>query len=75
MLAALVLMIPACSAQVEIAATMVFTEGPTMDAGGNVYFSEARGQRIYKLAPGGALSATRAGATPARRWAPGPAST
>lgn len=58
-LAALVLMLPACSAQVEIAATVAFTEGPAVDADGNVYFSELRSQRIYKLATSGALSVFR----------------
>ena len=56
---ALALMIPACPAQVEIATTVAFTEGPTVDAEGNVYFSEQRGQRIFKLAPDGALTTFR----------------
>jgi gluconolactonase len=56
---AIVLLISACFAQVEIATTVAFTEGPTVDAEGNVYFSEQRGQRIFKLAPGGALTTFR----------------
>jgi gluconolactonase len=58
-LVALVLVFSACRAQVEIATTVAFTEGPTVDADGNVYFSEQRGQRIYRLAPSGALSTFR----------------
>jgi gluconolactonase len=56
---AVALLISACFAQVEIATTVAFTEGPTVDAEGNVYFSEQRGQRIFKLAPGGALATFR----------------
>jgi hypothetical protein len=45
MLVPLVL-IPACRAQVEVAtevaATLAFTESPTVDAEGSVYFSEQR---------------------------------
>ncbi len=55
-----------CWAQVEVAATVpvegaggAFTEGPTVDAAGNVYFSELRSQRIFKLSPDGALSVFR----------------
>ena len=35
------------------------TEGPTVDRAGNVYFSELRSQRIFKLSPGGELSVYR----------------
>jgi gluconolactonase len=35
------------------------TEGPTADRAGNVYFSELRSQRIFKLSPGGDLSVYR----------------
>jgi gluconolactonase len=49
----------ACSAQVEVATTVAFTEGPTVDAQGNVYFSELRSQRILKLSPEGTLTTFR----------------
>jgi gluconolactonase len=35
------------------------TEGPTVDRAGNVYFSELRSQRIFKLSPSGELSVYR----------------
>ena len=35
--------------QPEIAATVAFTEGPTVDRAGNVYFSDLQNQRIYQL--------------------------
>ena len=38
---------------------MAFLEGPTVDAEGNVYFSETRGQRIMKLSLNGQLSTFR----------------
>ena len=34
---------------VEIATTVSFTEGPTVDSGGNVYFTDIMTQRIMKL--------------------------
>ena len=40
----------------EIAATIAFTEGPTSDRDGNVYFSDIMGQRIMKLATTGEVS-------------------
>lgn len=45
--------------QVEIATTVAFTEGPTVDADGNVYFTETRSQRIMRLSAGGALTTFR----------------
>jgi gluconolactonase len=45
--------------QVEVAATVAFTEGPTVDRDGNVYFSEMISQRIMKLDAAGALTAFR----------------
>jgi len=56
---ALVVLIPACRAQVEVATAVVFTKGPTVDAKGCVYFSEQRSQRIMKLPVNGALSTFR----------------
>ena len=35
----------------EIATTVSFTEGPTVDRDGNVYFTEIIQQRIMKLGP------------------------
>jgi len=43
----------------EVATTVAFTEGPTVDAQGNVFFSEIIGQRIMKLSPDGVLSTFR----------------
>jgi gluconolactonase len=45
--------------EVEIAATVSFTEGPTVDAEGNVYFTETRSQRIMRLSTAGELSVFR----------------
>lgn len=41
------------------ATTVAFTEGPTEDADGNVYFSEIINQRIIKMAPDGAQTIFR----------------
>jgi len=43
----------------EIATTVAFTEGPTVDRDGNVYFTEMVSQRIMKLTPKGVLSTFR----------------
>lgn len=51
---------PSASAQdVEIAAAMAFTEGPTVDREGNVYFTDIISQRIMKLGTDGHLSTYR----------------
>jgi gluconolactonase len=67
----LLVLIPACWAQLEIAATVAvtqgpataaataFTEGPAADAEGKVYFSELRSQRIMILSTNGVLSTFR----------------
>ncbi len=39
--------------QVEIATSIAFTEGPTTDAAGNVYFCDTSNDRILKLTPDG----------------------
>jgi gluconolactonase len=52
-------LVAACPAQVEVATTVAFTEGPAVDAQGNVYFSELRSQRILKLSPEGVLTTFR----------------
>lgn len=43
----------------EIAASVSFTEGPTVDKEGNVYFTEIIQQRIMKLSADGVLSTYR----------------
>lgn len=50
---------PARAQQVEIAAAVAFTEGPTVDRDGTVYFTEMVSQRIMKLSPNGVLSTYR----------------
>ena len=50
---------PAEAQTVEVAATTAFTEGPTADREGNVYFSEIVSQRILKLGPTGVLATYR----------------
>src|SRR5262245_61342237 len=43
----------------EVATALSFTEGPTVDREGNVYFTEMVWQRIMKLTPAGVLSVYR----------------
>jgi gluconolactonase len=45
--------------QPEIATAVAFTEGPTVDRDGNVYFTEMVTQRIMKLSSAGVLSTFR----------------
>jgi len=45
--------------EVEIAASVAFTEGPTVDREGNVYFTEIMSQRIMKLGIDGVMSTYR----------------
>ncbi len=45
--------------ELEIATTVAFTEGPTADADGNVYFTDTGNNRILKLAPNGTLTTFR----------------
>ena len=47
------------SHQPEIATAIAFTEGPTVDRDGSVYFTELVWQRILKLSPTGILSTFR----------------
>ncbi len=49
----------AMAQQVEVAAIVAFTEGPTVDAAGNVYFTEILNQRIMRLSTDGVLSVYR----------------
>jgi gluconolactonase len=50
--------------QPEIAIVLAFTEGPTVDKDGNVYFSELVTERILKLTPQGVLTTSAPRATP-----------
>jgi gluconolactonase len=43
----------------EVATTVAFTEGPTVDRNGNVYFTDIITQRILKLSADGVLSTFR----------------
>lgn len=45
--------------EAEVATAVAFTEGPTVDAAGNVYFTDTVAQRIMKLDPKGGLSVFR----------------
>ena len=50
---------PLRSQDVEVAAVVAFTEGPTVDRDGTVYFTELLSQRIMKRDPDGKLSTYR----------------
>ena len=56
---ALLLVVPVTAQQPEIAATLAFTEGPTVDRDGNVYFTDVVNERIMKLTSAGALTVFR----------------
>ena len=45
--------------QIEIATTLSFTEGPTVDRAGNVYFTDLVTERIMRLGADGVLSTFR----------------
>jgi gluconolactonase len=47
------------TAGVKAATLLAFTEGPAVDADGNVYFSDIMSNRIWKLAPDGSRSIFR----------------
>ena len=47
------------TAGVKAATLLAFTEGPAVDAAGNVYFSDIMSNRIWKLAPDGTRSIFR----------------
>ena len=49
----------AAAQQPEVATSVAFTEGPTVDRDGNVYFTEMVSQRIMKLTAKGVLSTFR----------------
>ena len=50
---------PAAAQQAEVAASVAFTEGPTVDREGNVFFTEMVSLRIMKLSASGVLSTFR----------------
>ncbi|HYM10702.1 MAG TPA: SMP-30/gluconolactonase/LRE family protein, partial [Bryobacterales bacterium] len=45
--------------EAEVAAIVAFTEGPTVDAAGNVYFTDTENSRIVKLSTNGKISTFR----------------
>jgi len=51
-------LVPA-DAQVGIAATVCFLEGPAFDGAGNLFFSDIAGNRILKMDPSGRISVFR----------------
>jgi gluconolactonase len=51
--------LPGIAQQLEIATTLSFTEGPTVDRAGNVYFTDLVTERIMKLGTDGALTTFR----------------
>jgi gluconolactonase len=55
----------AAAQQPQIATTVAFTEGPTVDRDGNVYFTEMVTQRIMKLTATGVVSTFREGSNAA----------
>src|SRR5450759_931050 len=55
----LVMLFAAAAQEREIATAVSFTEGPTVDRDGNVYFSEIMTERIMKLSTDGVLSTYR----------------
>jgi gluconolactonase len=59
LLAFLLMPPPVAAQQPEIATTVAFTEGPTVDRDGNVYFTDVINQRIMKLGADGHLSTYR----------------
>ena len=58
-LVCLVMPWPVAGQQPEIATTVAFTEGPTADREGNIYFTDIINQRIMKLNTTGVLSTYR----------------
>jgi gluconolactonase len=59
LLAGLLIFTPAAAQELQVAATLAFTEGPTVDRAGNLYFTEMVTQRIMKLSADGVLSTYR----------------
>lgn len=59
LLAAIALAAQTAAPKLEIATTVAFTEGPTVDKDGNVYFTEITNRRILKLTNSGQLTTFR----------------
>jgi gluconolactonase len=59
LLVLLLFVFAAAAAEPEVAASLAFTEGPTADAEGNVYFTETTFNRIMKLSKDGTLAVFR----------------
>jgi gluconolactonase len=55
----ILLAVGALAQEVEVATTIAFTEGPTTDAAGNVFFTDQANDRIMKLSTDGKLSTFR----------------
>jgi gluconolactonase len=53
------ILLPAAAQEPGIAVTISFTEGPTVDKAGNVYFTDIRSHRILKLDTNGRLTTFR----------------
>ncbi len=51
--------LPSGAEPAQPATCLVFTEGPAVDAAGNLYFADIEGNRIFKLSPDGARSVFR----------------
>lgn len=50
---------PRSTVEARAVATVAFTEGPTMDDSGNIYFSEITNRRIMKMTPAGVTTVFR----------------
>jgi gluconolactonase len=59
LLSFLLLVWPVSAQEVEVATTVAFTEGPTVDAAGNVFFTDQANNRIMRLSSDGKLSTFR----------------
>ena len=59
MLLGLLFALPVVAQEVEIATIVAFTEGPTVDRDGNVFFTETTSQRIMRLGTDGQLTTWR----------------
>jgi gluconolactonase len=59
LLLGLLFALPVVAQEVEVATTVAFTEGPTVDPEGNVYFTETTSQRIMRLGRDGRLTTWR----------------
>lgn len=59
LIAAIALAAQTAAPKLEIATTVAFTEGPTVDKEGNVYFTEITNRRILKLTSSGQLTTFR----------------